>query len=411
MSHVDEGALHAYLDGALDEYPAAEARRVREHVETCAVCAERLAVERSVREEARAILDLAAPKVEVPTFEDLRAYVRAGQSRRVAFGRLYKMGWAASVALALGTGWMIRGSRIDPVNTVRATESAGPATSAERALDEVVATVPPATMEEADRDATPAVPAPAEPTAAEPPAVAAIERPATDAPVDGAALRAEVAQAAPPPGARSAGSGGSVAGLTADPAPVPDLAADAVVADAQKLDDAAVGNRAAFGDVVADLDGRQVDPARVQERLDSAARAAESRRRVSVDQTVTSALDAAAPAAPSLQRSGAANEIERERAEEEDAESLVVPGLEVLTVENLGEGTAFAGTRSLQRLASGDTLEVIHLPEGVEPSLLAPPAPGRNQVVRQHVDGWLVMRAALSLIDLEQLLERLEAGR
>ena len=26
MSHVDEGALHAYLDGALDEYPPAEAR-------------------------------------------------------------------------------------------------------------------------------------------------------------------------------------------------------------------------------------------------------------------------------------------------------------------------------------------------------------------------------------------------
>jgi hypothetical protein len=126
---------------------------------------------------------------------------------------------------------------------------------------------------------------------------------------------------------------------------------------------------------------------------------------------VTSAIDAAAPAAPSLQRSASANEVERERAEDEEAESLVVPGLEVLSVENLGEGTAFAGTRSLQRLASGDTLEVIHLPEGVEPSLLAPPALGRNQVVRQHVDGWLVMRAPLPLIELERLLERLEAGR
>jgi hypothetical protein len=162
--------------------------------------------------------------------------------------------------------------------------------------------------------------------------------------------------------------------------------------------------------VAADLDARQADAARVQERLDSAARAAESRPRVSADQVVTSAIDAAAPAAPSLQRAGATNEVERER-DDEETESLVVPGLEVLTVENLGEGTVFAGTRSLQRLASGDTLEVIHLPEGVDPSLLAPLAQGRSQVVRQHVDGWLVMRAPLSLIDLEQLLERLEAGR
>jgi hypothetical protein len=303
---------------------------------------------------------------------------------------------------------MIRGSRIDPVSTFRATESAAPATSAERALDDAVSPAAPAVQEEAERDASVVAQAPTEPAAAEPPSAADLERPAANTPPDGAASRAEVAQAAAP---AVVGSGGSVVGLAAGPAPAPDLAADALAADARMPDDAAAGNRAAFGDVVADLDGRQVDPARVQERLDSAARTAETRRRVSADQVVTSAIDAAAPAAPSLQRSASANEVERERAEEEEAESLVVPGLEVLTVENLGEGTAFAGTRSLQRLASGDTLEVIHLPEGVEPSLLAPPALGRNQVVRQHVDGWLVMRAPLSLIDLEQLLERLEAGR
>jgi anti-sigma factor RsiW len=77
MWHVDEGALHAYLDGALDEYPAPEARRVREHLETCAECAASLADERRVREEAQEILGLAAPSVEVPTFEELRAYVRS----------------------------------------------------------------------------------------------------------------------------------------------------------------------------------------------------------------------------------------------------------------------------------------------------------------------------------------------
>jgi hypothetical protein len=310
---------------------------------------------------------------------------------------------------------MIRGTRIDPVNTFRTTESAAPATASERAADEVVTTAAQAAPEEANRDAAIGGQAPTEPAAAEPPSVAQRERSAANTPADATALRAEVAQAAPP---AAAGSGGSVAGLAvgpgaasaSGPAPEPDVAADPVLVDAQKVDDAAAGNRAAFGDVVADLDARQVDPARAQERLDSAARAAESRRRVSADVVVTSAIDAAAPAAPSLQRAGATNEVERER-DEAEPESLVVPGLEVLGVENLGEGTAFAGTRSLQRLASGDTLEVIHLPEGVDPSLLAPLSAGRSQVVRQHVDGWLVMRAPLPLIDLEQLLERLEAGR
>ena len=66
MSHVDEGALHAYLDGALDEYPVAEARRIREHLDVCATCAERLEVERGLRSDAHAMLGMAAPVVDLP---------------------------------------------------------------------------------------------------------------------------------------------------------------------------------------------------------------------------------------------------------------------------------------------------------------------------------------------------------
>jgi hypothetical protein len=128
------------------------------------------------------------------------------------------------------------------------------------------------------------------------------------------------------------------------------------------------------------------------------------------DQVVTSSLDAAAsaaPAAPQLQRQRASNEVEREV----EVGSLVVPGLPVLDVLPVSEGTAFAGVRALQRLESGDTLEVFHLPEGIDPSLLAPARPETSQLVRQTPEGWLVMRAPLALVDLERLLERLESGR
>jgi hypothetical protein len=403
MSHVDEGALHAYLDGALDEYPAAEARRVREHVETCAECAGRLAEERRVRDEARGILDLAAPKVEVPTFEELRAYVRAGQSKRVASSRLYRMSWAASVVLALGTGWMIRGSRIDPMSSLEVGDEVGTTDAISPAsADEAAAAPPTAPVEEAERNAPAEAPASAR-VGTEPARAETFERAAAEPTTVAVTGRVEVAQAPAPP---------AVAG----PTPAADPAADQLAAAggrAPARDDIPVGASAgAFGGAVADGDTqRQLADRRVQERIDSAARVSEARRRVAAgqaDQTVTSTLDAAAPTAPMLQRAQQANEARREM---DENESLVVPGLQVLAVTNVGDGIAFAGTRSLQQLENGDTLEVVHLPEGVDPSLLPPLAPSQSQVTRQHEDGWLVMRAAVPQTFLEQLLERLEAAR
>ena len=63
MPHVDEGALHAYLDGALDDYPNGEARRIRAHLERCASCGAALAEARSLRDTAEAVL--ATPTLNV----------------------------------------------------------------------------------------------------------------------------------------------------------------------------------------------------------------------------------------------------------------------------------------------------------------------------------------------------------
>lgn len=125
------------------------------------------------------------------------------------------------------------------------------------------------------------------------------------------------------------------------------------------------------------------------------------------DQVVTSARSAEPTAAPAVSRQRAAADETRR---EEDSVSLVVPGLEVLDVLPVGQGTTFAGMRALQRLESGDTLELVHLPEGIDPSFLPPLSPGQNQLVLQRGAGWLVMRARVPEPYLQELLQRLEAG-
>ena len=107
MSHVDEGTLHAILDGALDalsdagELPGgATAADVIEHLRTCADCRARLEAERSIRASAGLILnDARLPDVDVPPFAGLPV---AERGRR---GRWIPLGWAASILLAVGAGW------------------------------------------------------------------------------------------------------------------------------------------------------------------------------------------------------------------------------------------------------------------------------------------------------------------
>lgn len=390
MSHVDEGALHAYLDGALDEYPAAEARRIREHVETCAVCADRLTAEREVREEAHAILALAAPQVEVPTFEELRAYVvRTSQTQgRTMSVRLRRMSWAASVVLALGTGWMLRGGdavTISPLEREGVSAISEPVVPATPRNDAAATT----TTELRAADEAPTTP---------PPAPAPVLDAVSDAGALGATaatgLRAEAARtpaAAPQPAFR-------VAQGTAEP--LTDARAD--------LNDVVSSGAGAVTGLAAGAPAPAPTPPsdRVAERIDSAARASQAERRVAVqDQVVTSAISADAAAPP---RQRAANEQEEQ---DETPVSLVVPGLEVLDVLPVGQGTAFAGIRALQRLESGDTLELVHLPEGIDPSLLPPLRPGNSELVRQRPEGWLVMRGPVTERYLQELLQRLEGGR
>ncbi len=98
MSHVDEGLLHAYLDG---ELTPVERARVDEHLAGCAACRTRLDEERGLIERACKLLGLAMPADRpAPPFSAL------ARQRRWWHVRL-PLAWAATVILAIGLGWKL----------------------------------------------------------------------------------------------------------------------------------------------------------------------------------------------------------------------------------------------------------------------------------------------------------------
>ena len=111
MSHVDEGTLHAYLDG---ELPSAERAALEEHLAGCATCRANLTEERALRERASAVLGSARPAERpAPPLEQLR---RAPQRSPWRVRRSFA--WAASIALALGLGYYMRSPGASPVASV-----------------------------------------------------------------------------------------------------------------------------------------------------------------------------------------------------------------------------------------------------------------------------------------------------
>jgi len=100
MSHVDDGALHAYLDG---ELPSAERAALEAHVAGCPDCRARLTEERALVERASLLLGLAQPvERPAPPLHQLR-------QPRLLWRLRVPLAWAASVVLALGLGYSLRG--------------------------------------------------------------------------------------------------------------------------------------------------------------------------------------------------------------------------------------------------------------------------------------------------------------
>jgi hypothetical protein len=91
--------------------------------------------------------------------------------------------------------------------------------------------------------------------------------------------------------------------------------------------------------------------------------------------------------------------------------SLVVPGLEVLSVAGLDAEGLPGGVRVRQRLVGGDTLEMVHLPAGTTPSMLEPvTADTRTELVLPRDGGWLLVRAHATREALLELVRRMDQG-
>jgi hypothetical protein len=123
MRHVDDGTIHAWLDGQVGN--PAEAAWIEQHLRTCAACAARLAEEQSMFEHANAILADASPAVSAPPFSTIvhRSAAEDGDSgaKSVAAHRqrwLMPLGWAVSVILAVGIGWLARDLSTEPGTVV-----------------------------------------------------------------------------------------------------------------------------------------------------------------------------------------------------------------------------------------------------------------------------------------------------
>ncbi|MDE3002693.1 MAG: hypothetical protein OXU33_04760 [Gemmatimonadota bacterium] len=403
MSHVDEGALHAYLDGALDEYPATEARRIRDHLDACSACAERLEAERGLRSDAHAMLGLAAPAVDMPSFEELRAYVertRPATSRTTV--RVTRLSWAASVMLALGVGWILRGGRMEPpadrtsaapiaAAEVERSVSAGPAQSIESSAFESRTDLPATAVAAVDEAEVALDKIGAERSELEAPVAVLATEASTSAVV---ASGSEVSRVAGDPSleedesiraSRSQG-GAEPTGETALDAAMSDRAIEAPVSTIA-VDDAP--DFLASTSVVAAADPVEEESARPE------------RRRSESPTAFTSQFNAGR---------GGVRVVPEDDDRFDDEPLQSVPGFEVVATENIGDGLEFVGTVTTQRLEGEDMMQAFLLEPEIELDVLPVLDPGLNEVRVETETGWVVLRGPRSEDELETLLMRLFPG-
>jgi len=135
MQHVDEGRLHAWLDGELPSAGPEGARALERHLEECAACRARADEERRIRDDASSILRRADP-AEHPS-PGVIPFPAPAPARRTARPWVV-LGWAASVLIALGIGWMARSEPDAPI-AINAPPARPPAPAADAVGSETAA--------------------------------------------------------------------------------------------------------------------------------------------------------------------------------------------------------------------------------------------------------------------------------
>lgn len=163
MRHPDDGTLMALLDG---EIPSDELAPITEHLSGCEECRARLAAARMMMTESDALIEAlgdGAPATADPSIIPLPR-----RSRTVLYRNL---AWAATVVMAAGLGYSMRGPDMAPPPPMVAMEPSAGATEVPSAVAvdataqslEQERPAPPPTLQaaptETPREASPAAPA------------------------------------------------------------------------------------------------------------------------------------------------------------------------------------------------------------------------------------------------------------
>jgi len=158
MSHVDDGTLHAYLDGELSPV---EVERLDTHVAGCSVCRARLDKERALIDRAARLLGMAVPLGPERVAPPLHQLER----RRPTWSRLrVPLAWAATIVVAVGLGYyagfsgsaQLKDAAPAAAQPMIATTESPPAGPASGVTDTRFSVRPTAPADEEQRAATPA---------------------------------------------------------------------------------------------------------------------------------------------------------------------------------------------------------------------------------------------------------------
>jgi hypothetical protein len=331
---------------------------------------------------------MAAPDVTPPPLEELRAEAarRGTEEQRRGLSRMNRWAWAASVVLALGTGWMLRGSIGGWLSQPGPPQAAEPSVAQPAASDVAVDSAPgeAASHEAEARDqgaAASVVEATAEESTAE---EGADEVPAEEAGAGAAGIdetEADRAASGAPPADEVASRGRG--GLA--PATMPET------------QDAAPGTKADSLALPPPPEA-SAETLSAQARLESAPAAAE----------FVGALRRARTGPPAdAERPTQAELLEVQG----QAFVPVVPDLEVLDMQSIRIPDVGGGTQVRQVTASGDVLVLIHFPDGVEPSAVRlPAAADEEEVIVQRDDGWTLLRGPFTEEQLLAFGSQMRAG-
>lgn len=115
MPHLDDGQIAEWIDAADRPHGETAHGEVADHLRQCIVCRERVEEARRIAERARTILGVATPAVStVPPFEVVLARAGRTPARRGINPTWRWLAWAATVVIAGGLGWYVRGERLKP---------------------------------------------------------------------------------------------------------------------------------------------------------------------------------------------------------------------------------------------------------------------------------------------------------